>query len=333
MQDSPRVVFIEATNRCNLHCQTCPRTYFQREPLNSLTYTEFVGIAEQFPNMQRALLHGIGEPLLNRELPEMIRYLKRRRVEVIINSNGTRLTPAWQAALVDCGLDEFRCSIDAASEEAYARIRGANLLSKLVAGLEGLVEKKAAAGSPTPRISIWCVATRENLGELPGLIRLAARSGVREVYVQRLVYFAQEPEMQFGMARDELAIFGKNQDLEEEALAACTQLSAQLGIEFRASGARDPLNSLAAARPADFAPWRECLRPWTTAYVTANGNCLPCCIAPFATQQYQSLVLGNLFEQPFEQIWNGPKYQAHRRALQSQAPHEACQSCGVNWSL
>jgi hypothetical protein len=35
--DGPRVVFIEATNHCNLHCQTCPRTYFQREPLRSLT--------------------------------------------------------------------------------------------------------------------------------------------------------------------------------------------------------------------------------------------------------------------------------------------------------
>ena len=333
VQDSPRVVFIEATNRCNLHCQTCPRTYFQREPLKSLTYDEFVAIAGQFPNMQRALLHGIGEPLLNRELPEMIRYLKQRRVEVIINSNGTRLTPAWQAALIDCGLDEFRCSIDAANNETYSRIRGANLLPKLIAGLQRLVEKKAASGSATPRISIWCVATRENLAELPGLIRLAARAGVREVYVQRLVYFAQDPQKQFGMARDELAIFGKNQHLEDEALEACTELSSSLGIEFRASGARDPLNSLAAARPADFAPWRECLRPWTTAYVTANGNCLPCCIAPFATQEYQSLALGNLFEQPFEQIWNGPKYQAYRRALQSQAPHEACQSCGVNWSL
>lgn len=333
MQDSPRVVFIEATNHCNLRCQTCPRTYFQREPLKSLTYDKFVAIAGQFSNMQRALLHGIGEPLLNRELPEMIRYLKRRQVEVIINSNGTRLTPAWQAALIDCGLDEFRCSIDAASNEAYARIRGANLLPKLVAGLEGLVKKKASGGLPTPCVSIWCVATRENLAELPGLIRLAARTGVREVYVQRLVYFARDAEKQFGMARDELAIFGKNQGREEEALEACTQLSAELGIEFRASGARDPLNSLAAARPADFAPWRECLRPWTTAYVTANGNCLPCCIAPFATLQYESLVLGNLFEQPFEQIWNGPKYRAYRRALQSQSPHEACRSCGVNWSL
>ena len=39
--------------------------------------------------MQRALLHGIGEPLLNKDLPKIIHYLKGRQVEVIINSNGT----------------------------------------------------------------------------------------------------------------------------------------------------------------------------------------------------------------------------------------------------
>jgi MoaA/NifB/PqqE/SkfB family radical SAM enzyme len=331
--DGPRVVFIEVTNHCNLHCQTCPHTYFQREPPKSLTLAEFIAIAEQFSNMQRALLHGIGEPLLNRELPDMIQYLKGRQVEVIINSNGTLLSSAWQAALIDCGLDELRCSIDGASEDIYARIRGANLLSQVVAGLEGLVKKKTLTGSETPRLSIWSVATRDNLAELPDLLRLAARIGVREVYVQRLVYFAQAADKQFGMARDELALFGKHQDLEAETLEACTQLSAELGINFRASGGRDPLNSLAAARPADFAPWCECLRPWTTAYVTANGNYLPCCISPFATDQYESLILGNVFQQSFDQIWNGPQYQAFRKALLSPTPHTACPNCGVYWSL
>jgi len=333
VSDSPRVVFMEVTNLCNLRCQTCPRTYFQREPLKSLTLAEFVGIAEQFPHMQRALLHGIGEPLLNHELPEMIRYLKRRQVEVIINSNGTLLSSTWQAALIDCGLDEYRCSIDGADEKTYARIRGASLLPKVATGLEGLVKRKAVTGAPTPRVSIWCVTTRENLAELPDLLRLAARIGVREVYVQRLVYFAQAADKQFGMARGELALFGQNQDLESETLEACSRLSLELGISFRASGARDPLNSLAAARPADFAPWSECLRPWTTAYVTANGNCLPCCISPFGTDHYETLILGNVFEQPFDQIWNGPRYQAFRQALSGPTPHNACSNCGVHWSL
>ena len=66
---TPSVVFIEVTNRCNLLCQTCVRTYFTREPLRTLAWDEFLHIADQFPRMRRAVLHGIGEPLLNRDLP------------------------------------------------------------------------------------------------------------------------------------------------------------------------------------------------------------------------------------------------------------------------
>lgn len=330
---SPQVVFIEVTNRCNLLCETCPRTYFDREPLKTLSYDEFIQIAEQFPNMRRASLHGIGEPLLNRELPQIIEYLKSRDVEVIINSNGTLLTPAWQEALVKSGLDEYRCSIDGAKPETYARIRGADLLHKLESGLAGLVETKARLQAQTPRISIWCVSTKDNLAELPELVRLAARLGVPEVYLQRMTYFAQEPQEQYGMARQDLAIFGPDHDYQEEVIAECEALSTELGLDFRAAGAREPRHSLEAARPADFAPWQECMRPWTTAYVTANGNCLPCCISPFSTHDYDSLVLGNLLEHPFVELWNDYLYQKFRTALQSPQPHQACASCGVYWSL
>jgi MoaA/NifB/PqqE/SkfB family radical SAM enzyme len=329
----PRVVFIEVTNRCNLLCETCPRTYFAREPLHTLSYEQFLHIVGQFPEMRRAVLHGIGEPLLNRALPKMVRYLKDRGVEVLFNSNGTLLTPWWQEQLVRSGLDEFRCSVDGADPATFARIRGADLLHKIVAGLEGLVRVKAELGGDTPRISIWMVATRENLEELPDLVRLAARLGVPEVYVQRMVFFAGDSGRQYGMAREDLAIFGRDHDRQEEVLAMCETLSAELGVNFRASGARDPRNSLAAARPADFAPWQACMRPFTTAYVTANGNCLPCCISPFTTADYESLILGNLFTQPFGDIWNGETYAGFRRAFLSDHPHKACANCGVFWSL
>jgi MoaA/NifB/PqqE/SkfB family radical SAM enzyme len=330
---SPTVVFIEVTNRCNLLCQTCPRTFFEREPLKSLSFDEFVTIAEQFPAMQRASLHGIGEPLLNRELPRIIRYLKQRHVQVVINSNGTLLTPRWSRALVESGLDEYRCSIDGANPATYARIRGANLFDRLVSGLRTLVETKDGMRSTSPRVSIWCVGTQENLQELPDLIRLAASLGIPEVYLQRLTYFAREPGEQYGMARSQYAVFGSDGDNRERFIADCEALSHELGIQFRASGARKPADSLGAARSTDEVPWQACMRPWTTAYITANGNCLPCCISPFATPDYDGLLLGNLFERPFAEIWNDFLYREFRKKLLSKHPHTACSSCGVYWSL
>lgn len=329
----PKVVFIEVTNRCNLLCKTCVRTYFEREPLASLSYQEFVSIAEQFPEMRRAVLHGIGEPLLNKELPEIITYLKSRGTEVIINSNGTLLTEEWQLRLVESGLDEFRCSIDGSRADTYARIRGADLLHKVHMGLDGLVKTKATLSADLPRISIWCVANQENLEELPELVRTAARLGIAELYIQRMTFFASEKDRQYGMARTDLAIFGSESKKQEEVFAICERLGSELGVEFRASGGRDPRSSLAAAKSVDQLPWQACLRPWTSAYVTANGNCLPCCLSPFATHDYESLILGNLFEKPFDEIWNDVVYQQFRDAFLSPNPHKACVGCGVYWSL
>jgi radical SAM protein with 4Fe4S-binding SPASM domain len=75
------------------------------------------------------------------------------------------------------------------------------------------------------------------------------------------------------------------------------------------------------------------MRPWTTAYVTANGNCLPCCISPFSTADYESLLMGNLFERPFAELWNDDAYGSFRTRLLSAEPSPACASCGVYWSL
>ncbi len=329
----PQVVFIEATNRCNLRCQTCPRTYFPLEPPQTLSLDAFERITSQFPQMQRALLHGIGEPLLNPNLPEMIRRLKRRGIQTLINSNATLLTPTRQAALIDSGLDELRCSLDAATSETYAQIRGAHAFELVVEGIRGLMELQRKRHAQTPRVSLWITATRQNLSELPGMVRLAGRLAVPEVYVQRLVYYADQPGQQFGLARVDEAVFGPVAEMQEQSLAEAESLAFALGITLKASGARDPRSSLTAAGQAQSAPWQACVRPWTTAYVTANGNCLPCCIAPFADRDYSSLILGNLFEQPFEQIWNGPAYRSLRARLLSDHPPRTCAGCGVYWSL
>ena len=170
---------------------------------------------------------------------------------MLFNSNGTLLTPAWQEALARSGLDQFRCSIDGVWPETYAHIRGANLLHKVVEGLTGLAETKTRLGLATPQVSIWYVATRENITELPELVRLAARVGVPEVYLQRMVFFAGDAAEQYGMARHDLAIFDSALSRQEAIIAECEALSAELGIAFHASGARDLRNSLAAQRPAE----------------------------------------------------------------------------------
>jgi MoaA/NifB/PqqE/SkfB family radical SAM enzyme len=89
----PVCLYLETTNRCNLLCTTCPRTYADLEPEADMSWELFTRIVDQVPNIARVVLHGVGEPMLVRELPRMVRYLKARGAYVLFNTNGTVLTP------------------------------------------------------------------------------------------------------------------------------------------------------------------------------------------------------------------------------------------------
>src|SRR5215216_2255866 len=76
----PVCIYLEVTNRCNLLCTTCPRTYEELEPPADMSWKLFTTIVDQIPNLQRAVLHGVGEPMLVKSLPRMVEYLKARGV-------------------------------------------------------------------------------------------------------------------------------------------------------------------------------------------------------------------------------------------------------------
>ena len=99
--DAPPVcIYLEVTNRCNLLCETCPRTFEALEPPADMSWELFTSIVDQSPGLVRAVLHGVGEPMLVKNLPRMIRYLKERGVYVLFNTNGT-LVGAAQAPRAD----------------------------------------------------------------------------------------------------------------------------------------------------------------------------------------------------------------------------------------
>ncbi len=104
----PVCLYLETTNRCNLLCTTCPRTYEELEPPADMSWDLFRSIVDQIPNLQRAVLHGVGEPMLVKNLPRMVRYLKDRGTYVLFNTNGTVLNEKNGRALIEADLDELR---------------------------------------------------------------------------------------------------------------------------------------------------------------------------------------------------------------------------------
>ena len=325
----PVQLYIESTNRCNLKCKGCIHFKGSWEPARDISLDELRRITDQLPDLQRVVLHGIGEPLLNRELPAMIEHLKRRGVRVVINSNGILLDAGMRRALADSGLDELRISLDAASPRAYQQMRGSDQFHRIVANLRALKALQVEWKIAEPAVSLWFLGTRDNIDELPQFVRLAADMNIAEVYLQRLVYFQDDPG--YGVARPQKSL----QESEPRLLDLIQEsrtLAGWLGIGFNASGLCRPEESL-KAECREEKPWRKCFRYHQLMYITAWGNVLPCCIAPFATADYESLMMGNVFKTQLEEIWNGERYVRFRSAHAGSTPPKCCRGCGVLWSL
>src|SRR5689334_3145690 len=175
----PRSIYIEPTSRCNELCQQCPRTLLSREDDRDLSFENFRLIVDQFPVLDRVVLHGLGEPLLNKDLSRMISYLKARGTYVLFNSNGILLNAKRGQALIDAGLDEYRLSMDGATREMYAQVRGVDAFDKIWRNMRAFMTLQKEQKASKPAVSLWFTAMRENLNELPGLVELAYENGIR----------------------------------------------------------------------------------------------------------------------------------------------------------
>jgi MoaA/NifB/PqqE/SkfB family radical SAM enzyme len=259
----------------------------------------------------------------------MVRYLKDRGTYVLFNTNGTVLNQRNGRALIEAGLDELRVSLDAADRATFETVRGKDYFDRILRNVRTFRALQEREGHATPRVSAWLTGLKETIADLPAFVRIAADIGVKEVYLQRLVFFGDDA---VGMARPDQALYEQLTRDEAAVIEEAHALALGYGMSFSASGAAsEPGMSL--KRQDDPSPWSLCRRPWTVMYFTANGRALPCCIAPFAQRGYENYTLGDATQQTLQEIWNGPAYHAFREALLSDRPPPACAGCGMRWSL
>src|SRR5262249_7844350 len=101
----PVCSYLATTHRYHLMWTTSPGTYAEPEPPADMSWGLFTSIVDQIPDLQRAVLHGVGEPMLVRNLARMVHYLKERGTYVLFNTNGTLLNERNGRALIAAGLD------------------------------------------------------------------------------------------------------------------------------------------------------------------------------------------------------------------------------------
>ena len=107
------------------------------ERSNIMTFEEIDRLVGIFASLgvEKIRLTG-GEPLLRRNLHELVSMLSMREVEIAMTTNGV-LLPRYAPALSAAGLDRVTVSLDAIDEETFAAITDSgHTVASVLAGIE-----------------------------------------------------------------------------------------------------------------------------------------------------------------------------------------------------
>ena len=137
----PMLITIEATNNCNLGCIMCPRE-LQTHGRGFMSMELFKKIVDESAGLTKFMwLHYMGEPLMNKDIFEMIDYASERGILVGISSNGTMLTEKNIERLVNSKLHLLIVSIDAVTPETFEAVRkGGVYFDRIETGCENLLQ-------------------------------------------------------------------------------------------------------------------------------------------------------------------------------------------------
>ncbi|QGG48898.1 radical SAM/SPASM domain-containing protein [Heliorestis convoluta] len=135
----PYRITISASQICNFKCFYCTHSLDKNKVLETgfkfknMEYEELISLADQlleFPQRLKLIVFsGMGEPLLNEKLPNMIKYLKDNNVSdrVEMYSNASLLNKEITHKLIDAGLDSLKISLEGLSSEKYKKVCKCNV--------------------------------------------------------------------------------------------------------------------------------------------------------------------------------------------------------------
>jgi MoaA/NifB/PqqE/SkfB family radical SAM enzyme len=159
----PSVYIVEPSSSCNLSCVMCPNSLLEDHGVMPMSLFTRV-IDEIGPSAKAILLYRMGEPLLNRHLPEMIAYAKQRTsANLILSTNATLLEGRTAELIVDSGLDEIILCIDGATAETHEAIRKGSSFARVRKNVESFIALASERGGP--RCIVQMVGLRQNRHE------------------------------------------------------------------------------------------------------------------------------------------------------------------------
>ena len=302
----PVHVTIEPTTACNARCPVCETgANILSRPKGTLDFLHFQRVVDQIAHSTNTLLfYFMGEPFLNKDAYDMVKYAKTNGIYVATSTNGDFVDPD---KLVDCGIDMVYFQIGGMTESTHQVYRINSELARVIPNLEATIAaKRAKYGNKlsadqfreaAPKIVLGLIVMKHNEHEIPEFLAWSDRIGADQSNIVSPVVRSIEQGKTYLPDDDKFWLYDREL--------------------FNKNGTLVP-------KPAH---QNDCTLIWNSTVITWNGDVVPCCRDPLG-----KFVMGNVFEKPLRQIWNNDKYRAFRkRLLTNQNSIGICRLCTEFW--
>ncbi len=306
MKRRPYVLLAELTYGCPLHCPYCSNPAVSPVGVE-LDHAEWKRIFQEAAAL--GVLHvGLsgGEPLLRRDLPEIVSAARAAGLYSNLITSGLGLDEAKARHLKEAGLDSIQISFQADQPELADAIAGTRA--------HGHKLKAAAAviGAGLP-LSLNVVLHRENIGRLVEIISLAENLGAQRLELANVQFYGW-------------AWLNK-----KSLLPSREQIQVALAVGQAAQARLKGRMEIVYVAPDYFEDRpKPCMQGWGERYLTVNpiGQVLPC---PNASS-IPDLPFENVRQQSLAAIWNDSiSFNRFRGEAWMPLPCRECPERGVDF--
>jgi len=229
--DLPARLFVETTTHCNMACPMCVKQTEHSGIVDGhLPLDIFRTLLPALPSLEALLLNGIGEPLLHPQLEEFITLARQDMPAegwIGFQSNGLLLDIRRATALAAAGLDRICLSLDAVTPETFARLRAGGEIGAMHRAFAALRQAKKLQPGSRLRSGVEFVVMRENVRQLPDVLRWASRQGAEFAIVTQL--------MPYSMAQLDQVAYGTGTDAAAELFSRWRQRGIEQGVDILAA--------------------------------------------------------------------------------------------------
>jgi len=303
IKNKPLIAQIEPNSTCNLKCQMCIREKIG-VPMGVMKFEDFKIILDKLDCLFKLHLSGQGEPFLNPELFDMIKYANKRGTSVFFTTNGTTLSREIINKICEVDIGEIAISIDSIDKKKYQEIRKGADFDKVITNLRELTKQIKEKKKKTI-VSVSTVILKENISEIPKFVELAYSLGVRKVGFQKLQEKTDYIEKYDSFAKKQ-RVLNLDKSLQQE-IEKAKKIAKEKGMTLI----------------FDEGKKIGCIWPWRSIYITWNGFVTPCC----KILDYRKPYFGNILKEDLWKIWNGKDYKIYRKLLRENKAPPSCIGC------